>query len=199
MGARTVRLIAGLMAALAWPASAVAFTPPELFVRPQLGGIEHMPAGDWVPLASTPDINYIGGFQIGYRLQSSGEPNELQRAALSFLAVPDGQPTQPTNTPPYCVTQIGTPGTIVPVGSEVQYEGNGTYTVQVSIGAGSGGATDCLVGTVDHGVVHRLRPGHAEARRRPARLPPRGPRGESVRRRARRPAAGRLRRDGLRA
>ena len=146
MGARTVRLIAGLTVALAWPAPAVAFTPPELFVRPQLGGIDHAPAGDWVPLASTPDINYIGGFQIGYRLQSSGEPNELQRAALSFLAVPDGQPTQPTNTPPYCVTQIGTPGTIVPVGSEVQFEGDGPYTVQVSIGAGSGGATDHPVG-----------------------------------------------------
>jgi hypothetical protein len=101
---------------LAAPAGAV-FTPPELFVRAQLGGIEHQPASDWIPLSAAPTFNYIGGFQIGYRLQATGVNGNFQTAALTILGVPDGQPTQPTNTPPYCVGKNGTAGEITPVGS----------------------------------------------------------------------------------
>ena len=67
----------------------------------------HEPAGDWIPLASAPALEYLGGYQIGYRLQASGEPNELQRVALTVAGVPDGQPSQPYNAQPYCVTRIG--------------------------------------------------------------------------------------------
>ena len=96
------------------------------------------------------------------------------------------------------MTHIGTPGTIDPVGSEVQFQGNGTYTVKVSLGAGSGGATDCLSGPSTTGsftVAVRVAPklvGDA------ARLPRRPPRGRPVRRSAaaRRPAG---RRPGARA
>jgi hypothetical protein len=77
---------------LAAPAGAV-FTSPELFVRAQLGGIEHQPASDWMPLSAAPTFNYIGGFQIGYRLQQTGVNGNFQTAALTILGVPDGQPT----------------------------------------------------------------------------------------------------------
>jgi hypothetical protein len=152
-----VAVVAGVLG-LAAPASA--FTPPELFVRQQSWDL-HEPVGDWIPLASAPALDYLAGYQIGYRLQASGQPNEFQRAALTVAGVPDGQPTQPYNAEPYCVGQAGTVGQIVAVGSELQFEGDGTYTVKVSVGAGSGGASGCLSGesaTASFSVVSRTAP-----------------------------------------
>jgi hypothetical protein len=141
--ARTVLLGTCASLLLASPASA-AFTPPELFVRLQRADITHEPASDWMPLAAAPRLDYIGGFQIGYRLQPTGVNGNFQTAALSITGVPDGQPTQPSNTPPYCVGKNGTAGTITPVGSEIQFEGDGTYSFSVSLGDTTG--TGCVGG-----------------------------------------------------
>jgi hypothetical protein len=153
-------LIAVVAAVFGLAAPASAFTPPELFVRQQPWDT-HEAVGDWIPLASAPALDYLAGYQIGYRLQASGQPNEFQRAALTVAGVPDGQPTQPYNAEPYCVGQAGTVGQIVTVGSELQFEGDGTYTVKVSVGAGSGGASGCLSGettTASFSVVTRVAP-----------------------------------------
>ncbi len=125
--------------------AAAAFTAPELFVRQQKWDT-HEETGPWMPLAAAPSVNYLGGYEVGFKLQASGEPNNLQRAALEITGVPDGTPTQPGSTSPYCVTRIGAPGTIVPAGPELQFEGDGAYTVKVSIGAGTGDGDDCLAG-----------------------------------------------------
>jgi hypothetical protein len=141
--ARTVLLGICASLLLASPASA-AFTPPELFVRLQRADIIHEPASDWIALAAAPQLAYIGGFQIGYRLQRTGVNGNFQTAALSITGVPDGQPTQPSNSPPYCVGKNGTEGTITPVGSEIQFEGDGTYSFSVSLGDTIG--TGCVGG-----------------------------------------------------
>ena len=99
-----------------------------------------------MPLAAAPAINFLGGYEVGFKLQDSGEPNNLQRIALQVTGVPDGTPTQPGNASPYCVTRIGAPGTIVPAGPELQFEGDGAYTVKVSIGPGTGDGASCLAG-----------------------------------------------------
>jgi hypothetical protein len=159
-----VAVLASLV--LAAPASA-AFTAPELFIRLQRADFTHEPASDWIPLASAPVFNYIGGYQIGYRLQATGVgsgPGNFQTAALSFTGVPDGHPTQPTNTPPVCVGKNGPADTITEVGSEIQYEGNGTYSVSVSVGGdppgsgcfAAGGATSTGSFTVDTHVAPQL-------------------------------------------
>ena len=141
-----LRTIAATALALGLAAPpAAAFTEPEIFVRPQ-STQDHIAAGDWVPLASAPRVDFLGGWQIGYRLQPSGDQYERQSAAITFVSVPDGQPTQPRNDPPYCVGRAGTAGDIVEIGSEVQFEGNGVYSVRVSVGPFSGGSTDCLNG-----------------------------------------------------
>lgn len=119
---------------LAAPAAA-AFTPPELFVRQQMWDT-HEDTGPWLPLASAPAFDFLGGYEIGYRLQDSGAANQFQRVALSVVAVPDGQPTQPYNAAPYCVGRAGTAGEIVPASAELQFEGSGVYTVRVSVGSG---------------------------------------------------------------
>jgi hypothetical protein len=138
-----VAVLAGLFVTA--PPAAAAFTAPELFVRQQRWD-SHDETGPWLPLAGAPAINFLGGYEIGARLQSSGEPNNLQRLALQVTAVPDGTPTQPSSAEPYCATRTGAPGTIVPVGPELQFEGDGTYTAKVSIGAGTGDGDDCLAG-----------------------------------------------------
>jgi hypothetical protein len=154
-------LVAVVARVLGLAAPASAFTPPELFVRQQSWD-SHETAGEWIPLASAPALDYLAGYQVGYRLQASGQQNEFQRAALTVAGVPDGQPTQPYNAEPYCVGQAGTVGQIVAVGSELQFEGDGTYTVKVSVGAGSGGASGCLTSgestTASFSVVSRTAP-----------------------------------------
>jgi len=143
--ARFVRaVLLALVAVLGAAAPAAAFTPPELYVRLQRTDITHEPASGWIPLASAPRLDYIGGFQVGYRLQPAGTPTHFQAAALSITAVPDGQPTQPSNMPPYCVAKTGAAGTITPVGSELQFEGDGRYSFSVSVGPDTG--TGCLSG-----------------------------------------------------
>jgi hypothetical protein len=131
---RILGVLAGLVVGLAAasPASA-ALHAPELFVRLQPWATSEL-ASDWIPLASAPAFDYIGGYQIGYRLQDSGEPHQFQTVALTISGVPDGTPTQPMATPPYCVGRVGTPGEIVEAGGAMQFEGDGTYTVRVSVG-----------------------------------------------------------------
>ena len=139
-----------LLAALAGvllgaPPASAAFTAPELFVRQQTWDT-HEETGPWMPLAAAPSIDFLGGYEVGFKLQDSGEPNNLQRVALQVTGVPDGTPTQPGNASPYCVTRIGAPGTIAPAGPELQFEGDGAYTVRVSIGPGTGDGASCLAG-----------------------------------------------------
>jgi hypothetical protein len=131
------------------PGAKAALTAPELFVRAQPWDT-HEPVGDWIPLVSAPAFDYVGGYQIGYRLQDSGQPNQFQRVALVVAAVPDGVPSQPSNSEPFCVGRAGTPGTIVDAAPELQFEGVGTYTVRVSLGSDAPGA-DCLTGPATTG------------------------------------------------
>jgi hypothetical protein len=143
--ARFLAAVAAVLASVVAAAPASAFTAPELFVRMQRWDT-HEAASDWIPLASAPALNYLAGYEIGYKLQASGEPNEFQRVALTVAGVPDGRPTQPFAASPYCVGRAGAVGTIVAAGPELQFEGDGSYTVTVSVGPGSGGAADCLSG-----------------------------------------------------
>jgi hypothetical protein len=82
-------------------------------------------------LAATPSLNYLAGYQIGYKLETAG----FQKVALTVTGVPDGTPTQPYNDPPVCVGKNGSVGDIVEVAAELQFEGDGAYGVKVSVGA----------------------------------------------------------------
>jgi hypothetical protein len=130
---RVLAALAGLLASVALPASASAFTPPELYVRLQTWDT-HEAASGWMPLASAARLNYLAGYQIGYKLQSSSEANNFQRVALTVTGVPDGDPSQPYNAQPFCVGRAGAVGTIVEAGPELQFEGDGRYSVKVSVG-----------------------------------------------------------------
>jgi hypothetical protein len=138
---RHLGTVAGVVMSLVLVAPAVA-APPELFVRTQTWDT-HEETGPWLPLASAPSLDYLGGYEIGYRLQASG----FQRVALTITGVPDGAPTQPANATPYCVGRNGTAGEIQAAGPELQFEGSGTYTVKVSVAT----TGDCLAGDSNTG------------------------------------------------
>jgi hypothetical protein len=103
------------------------------------------PVSDWIPLASAPALDYLGGYQIGYKVQDSGEPVNRQDLAVQVVGVPDGTPTQPYYSDPICDTTGGATGEIVAAGvTPMQFEGDGTYTVKVSIGPVTGDDDDCM-------------------------------------------------------
>lgn len=143
------RLLVAFVLLLASPAQAA---PPELFVREQRWDT-HEETGPWLPLVSAPVLGYLGGYEVGYRLQAAG----FQRVALTVAGVPDGTPTQPGAGTPFCVGRNGAVGDIVPAGPELQFEGDGTYTVKVSVGG-----SDCLASgestTASFGVDVRVAP-----------------------------------------
>ena len=138
---RILGTVAGVVMSLVLVVPAVA-APPELFVRTQTWDT-HEETGPWLPLASAPAFNYLGGYEIGYRLQAAG----FQRVALTITGVPDGTPTQPSNSTPYCVGRSGAAGEIQAAGPELQFEGSGTYSVKVSVAT----AGDCLAGESNTG------------------------------------------------
>jgi hypothetical protein len=153
-------VLLGIVTSLLLVSSASAFRQPELFIRLMQEG---QPASDWMPLSSPPVLNWIGGYQIGFRLQPSSQGNNFQTIALTYTGVPDGQPTQPLTTPPYCIGRAGTPGEIQSVVEiPIQFEGIGTYSFSVSLGPGPtqtgcvGGATTAASFTVDSHVTPEL-------------------------------------------
>ena len=92
----------------------------------------------------------------------------FQRAALTVTGVPDGVPTQPPGTAPFCTGRNGAVGEIASLGQELQFEGNGRYTVSVSVLAGDRGLPD---GGGDRDrLLRRRRVAHADRDRgaRPA-------------------------------
>jgi hypothetical protein len=145
-------VLLGILASvlLAAPARA-AFTPPELFIRLMSEG---QPASDWMPLSSPPLLNWIGGYQIGFRLEPTGMgsgPGNFQTIAMTYTGVPDGSPSQPLTGSPYCIGRNGAAGEIQSVVEiPIQYEGNGAYSFSVSIGPGIT-QTDCLGGPTTTG------------------------------------------------
>ena len=62
--ARVLAAVAGVLASAALVAPAAAVAAPEVFVRMQTWDT-HEAAGDWIPLASAPVLNYLGGYEIG--------------------------------------------------------------------------------------------------------------------------------------
>jgi hypothetical protein len=141
---RSLAALAGLLTGLALAAPASALAPPELYVRMQPVH-DTEPASDWIPLASAPALDYLGGYQIGYKVQAvTGDSLNRQDLLMQVTGAPDGTPTQPDNAGAVCDTTGGAIGEIVPAGFPVQFEGDGTYTVKVSIGDVTGDDDDCI-------------------------------------------------------
>ena len=93
-------------------------------------------------LAATPTLDWLGGYEIGYVVQDGrhAQRSSEERVALQILSVPDGhaRPARRTRRRTAPATPAAS-GRSSRSPSRSQYEGNGTYTITVSVGPPTGG------------------------------------------------------------
>jgi hypothetical protein len=121
------------------PAAAGTFNSPEVFLK-ELDASD-LPTGNWVPLAG-PHMHSVNGYEIGVRLQDTGVAGNRQRILIQVTGVPDGHPDQ-KNIYNLCVFQSGAAGDIVQPDERVRYEGDGTYSLAVTVSTGTDESTHC--------------------------------------------------------
>jgi hypothetical protein len=136
--AALVALVAGLIAAP--PASAL--SQPEVFLKELTAGEQTV--GDWVPLAGA-SMHSVTGYDLGVRLQDTGQPGNRQRILVQVTSVPDGHPDQ-QNIYSLCFQQSGPAGQIARIDEQVRYEGDGPYGLTVTVSTGTDVSTNCAGG-----------------------------------------------------
>lgn len=149
--------LAGLAAGLAFPATAGALSPPEVFyVEGDVSSYEgDVPQSLWQPLAGA-DAATLSP-TIGVRIQDSGASGSAHTFKLEALSVPDGRPSQdPSYWGGNCIFALGEVGQIGDL-QQLQYEGPGTYTIRVTaFNESDGRATHCQSGGVAQTVTFRI-------------------------------------------
>jgi hypothetical protein len=123
-------------------APAQALSPPDVFLQ-ELDASDQ-PTGGWIPLQGA-HMRSVNGYEIGVRLQNTGQPGNPQRFLVQVTSVPDGHPDQ-KNIYSLCFKQTGNAGDIVKPDERVRYEGDGTYALAVTVSIGSDASTACAVG-----------------------------------------------------
>lgn len=140
-------VLGGLIAALVLSPSAQALSAPEVYLQ-ELGASD-VPAGGWVPLAGA-RMRSVDGYEIGVRLQDSGQPGNRQRFLVRVTSVPDGHPDQ-REVYSLCFSQSGAAGQIVKPDERVRYEGDGAYSLAVTVSTGTDASSNCTAGPTTTG------------------------------------------------
>src|SRR3954447_13564244 len=136
---RSLLLALALPALLVLPAPARAFAPPAVFLK-ELDGITR-PSGPWIPLDGA-HMRSVTGYELGVRLQSTGTADNRQRVLVHVNSVPDGHPDQ-QYVYSLCVFVTGRAGDIVRPDERVTYEGDGRYSVSVTVSTGPDESQGC--------------------------------------------------------
>lgn len=138
---------AALIAALVLSPSAQALSAPEVYLQ-ELDASD-VPAGGWVPLAGA-RMRSVNGYEIGVKLQDSGQPGNRQRFLVRVTSVPDGRPDQ-REIYSLCFSQSGAAGQIVRPDERVRYEGDGAYSLAVTVSTGPDASANCAAGPTTAG------------------------------------------------
>ena len=138
---------AALIAALVLSPSAQALSAPEVYLQ-ELDASD-VPAGGWVPLAGA-RMRSVNGYEIGVKLQDSGQPANRQRFLVRVTSVPDGRPDQ-REIYSLCFSQSGAAGQIVRPDERVRYEGDGAYSLAVTVSTGPDASANCDAGATTTG------------------------------------------------
>jgi len=136
-----------LTAALLFTPSARALSPPEVYLQ-ELDASD-VPAGGWVPLAGA-RMRSVNGYEIGVKLQDTGQPGNRQRILVRVTSVPDGHPDQ-REIYSLCFSRSGAAGEIAKLDQRVRYEGDGGYALAVTASTGSDASANCAVGPTTTG------------------------------------------------
>jgi hypothetical protein len=147
----------GFAVGLAFPATAGALSPPEVFyAEGDVSTYEgDVPQSLWHPLAGA-EVATLSP-TIGVRLQDSGSSGTAHSFKIEALSVPDGRPSQdPTYWGGNCIFASGQVGQIGEL-QQLQYEGPGAYTIRVTaFNESDGRATHCQSGGVAQTVSFRI-------------------------------------------
>jgi len=139
--------LSALIAALFSAAPAQALSPPEVFLKEV--DESNMPIGDWTALAGA-KMHSVNGYEVGVKLQDTGQPGNRQRILVQMTSVPDGHPDQ-ANIFSLCFPQSGTAGQIADTTERVSYEGEGAYSLSVTVSTGTDASTNCTAGATTSG------------------------------------------------
>jgi hypothetical protein len=136
-----------LLAAALVAAPAQALSPPDVFLQ-ELDASDQ-PTGAWIPFQGA-HMHSVNGYEIGVRLQDTGQPGNPQRFLVQVTSVPDGHPDQ-EQIYSLCFRQTGNAGDIVKPDERVRYEGDGTYSLSVTVSIGPDASAACSVGPTTTG------------------------------------------------
>lgn len=140
--AAAVVLIAVLIAAPV----ASAYTAPEVFL--QEADASNQPVGGWIPLAGA-SMRSVNRYEIGVRIQDAAG----QRVLVQVNSVPGGAaPSQP-DIYSLCFVASGSVGAIVDTQEDVRYQGDGAYSLTVTLAPPTGDASHgCTAGPSTSGT-----------------------------------------------
>jgi len=139
--------LGALVAALLFAPPARALSPPEVYLQ-ELDASD-IPAGGWIPLAGA-RMRSVNGYEVGVRLQDTGQPGNRQRILVRVTSVPDGHPDQ-REIYSLCFSRSGAAGEIAKLDQRVRYEGDGAYALAVTVSTGSDASANCAAGPTTTG------------------------------------------------
>ncbi len=143
-----------IVALLAAPA-AQALSAPEVFLQEM--DPSNQPIGNWIPMSGA-SMRSVNRWQIGVRIQDTGQPGNTQRINVVVNSVPSGSPTQPDVYSNICPEVTGTADQIVPASQngpeDIRYQGDGTYSISVTATPAANGdiGTNCRSGPTTTGT-----------------------------------------------
>jgi hypothetical protein len=113
---------------------ASAFTAPEVFLKEE--DASNQPVGNWIPLSGA-TMHSVNRYDIGVRIQDPAG----QRVLVQVNSVPgSAMPTQP-DIYSLCFVATGSVGDIADTQEDVRYQGDGAYSLSVTLAPPTGDAS----------------------------------------------------------
>jgi hypothetical protein len=143
---RVALVLLGVLTTLAVSASAAAaYSTPELRLREL--DVGDQPVGPWLTLDGASLLS-ANGFELGVVLEKSGE-----HVLVEVTSVPPGASIEDQREvyPTLCLSQTGTPGTVIDLDQRIRYAGNGSYGVRMTVSDARDASTGCTTANAASG------------------------------------------------
>ncbi len=133
-----------LIAALLAAPPAEAFSAPVVFLKE--ADASNQPMGNWIALAGA-SMHSVNRYEVGVRVQDTGQPGNQQRFLVQVNSVPGGAPPNQPDVYSICPIVTGAAGQIVDLQEDVRYQGDGPYSITVTVAPPTGDSSHgCTAG-----------------------------------------------------
>ena len=152
-----------LIAALLAAPPAEAFSAPDVFLKE--AAASNQPMGNWIALAGA-SMHSVNRYEVGVRVQDTGQPGNQQRFLVQVNAVPGGAPPNQPDVYSICPIVTGAAGQIVDLQEDVRYQGDGPYSITVTVASSERRLLSRVHGRAEYdGFFHRFGSHHASVPR----------------------------------